>query len=217
MLSKYPILQLAYNPDGTKKDIITLLQDRNAQLDSGVDLKTINELYRTIANQKNFYIGGLPGVKPEILALGRYIQETGTDDEFVYDLLRDRLQMKNLTPENIETLIQQQKRAAEVRRNQLRAEQHKGQQEIEPQEQESIKDEIGDEFKPKTQQQKQEEQQVETMWQNRFQSWDRDTAILPDGAKKKAEAVQVMQDLQRQQDKYKQNQENIENQTNGQR
>ena len=217
MLSKYPILQLAYNPDGTKKDIITLLQDRNAQLDSGEDLQAMNELYRTIANQKNFYIGGLPGVKPEILALGRYIQETGTDDEFVYDLLRDRLQMKNLTPENIETLIQQQKRAAEVRRNQLRAEQHKGQQEIEPQEQESIKDEIGDEFKPKTQQQKQEEQQVETMWQNRFQSWDRDTAILPDGAKKKAEAVQVMQDLQRQQDKYKQNQENIENQTNGQR
>ena len=197
MLSKYPILQLAYNPDGTKKDIITLLQDRTAQLDSGVDLKTINELYRTIANQKNFYIGGLPGVKPEILALGRYIQETGTDDEFVYDLLRDRLQMKNLTPENIETLIQQQKRAAEVRRNQLRAEQHKGQQEIEPQEK--------------------EEQQVEAMWQNRFQSWDRDTAILPDGAKKKSEAVQVMQDLQRQQDKYKPNQENIKNQTNGQR
>ena len=197
MLSKYPILQLAYNPDGTKKDIITLLQDRAKQLDSGEDLKSINELYRTIANQKNFYIGGLTGVKPEILALGKYIQETGTEDEFIYDLLRDRLQMKNLTPENIEALIQQQKRAAEVRRNQLSAEQNKGQQEIEPQEQESIKDELGDEFKPKTQQQEQEEQQVETMWQNRFQSWDKDSVNLPNGAKRKEEAVKVIQDIER--------------------
>ena len=85
-----------------------------------------------------------------------------------------------------------------------------------PQE-ESIKDEIGDEFKPKTEQQGQEERQVESMWQNRFQSWDRDTAVLPDGAKKKAEAVQVMQDLQRQQDKEKQNQEQLDNQNNDQR
>ncbi len=127
MLSKYPILQLAYNPDGTKKDIITLLQDRAKQLDNDEDLKSINELYRTIAN-----IGGLTGVKSEILALGKYIMETGTEDEFIYDLLRDGLQMKNLTPENIEALIQQQKRVAEIRRNQLRAEQNKGQQEIEP-------------------------------------------------------------------------------------
>lgn len=81
----------------------------------------------------------------------------------------------------------------------------------------SIKDEVGDEFKPKTEQQRQEEQQVETMWKNRFQSWDRDTAVLPDGAKKKTEVVQVMQDLQRQQDKDKQNQEFIESQTNEQR
>ena len=85
-----------------------------------------------------------------------------------------------------------------------------------PQE-ESIKDEIGDEFKPKTEQQKQEERQVESMWQNRFQSWDRDTAILPDGTKKKSEAVQVMQDLQRQQDKEKQDQEQLDNQNNDQR
>lgn len=85
-----------------------------------------------------------------------------------------------------------------------------------PQE-ESIKDEVGDEFKPKTEQQQQEERQVESMWQNRFQSWDRDTAVLPDGAKKKTEAVQVMQDLQRQQDKEKQNQEQLDNQNNDQR
>ena len=109
MLQKYPILQLAYNLDGSKKDIITLLSEREERLGNGEDAKSINDLYRYIANQKNFYIGGLTGIKPEILDLGRYIKETGTEDEFVYDLLRDRLQMKNLTPENIESLIQQQK------------------------------------------------------------------------------------------------------------
>ena len=145
MLSKYPILQLAYNPDGTKKDIVTLLQERALQLNSGENLESMNELYRTIANQKNYYIGGLTGVKPEILALARYIQETGTTDEFVYDLLRDRLQMKNLTPEKIESIIQLQKRGAEERRNQLSLEQNK----CNPQEQEN---------NPKTEQQEQEEQ-----------------------------------------------------------
>ena len=90
------------------------------------------------------------------------------------------------------------------------------QEKVKPQEK-SIKDEVGDELKPKTEQQKYEEQQVETMWQNRFQSWDRDTAVLPDGAKKKTEAIQVMQDLQRQQDREKQNQEQLENQANEQR
>ena len=159
MLQKYPILQLAYNLDGSKKDIITLLSEREERLGNCEDAKSINDLYRYIANQKNFYIGGLTGIKPEILALGRYIKETGTEDEFVYDLLRDRLQMKKLTPENIESLIQQQKKIAESRRKQLQAEKGNAQQEIQYEEQESIKDEVGDEFKTKTQEQEQNEQE----------------------------------------------------------
>ena len=98
MLQKYPILQLSYNLDGSKKDIITLLKDREAMLENGSDAKSTDELYRMIANKKNFFTQGLEGIKPEILALGKYIQEIGTEDEFVYDLLRDRLKMKNLTP-----------------------------------------------------------------------------------------------------------------------
>lgn len=62
---------------------------------------------------------------------------------------------------------------------------------------ESIKDEIGDEFKPKK---KQEEQQTETVWQNRFQSWDRDSVELPNSAKRKEEAIQAIQDTQKQKD-----------------
>lgn len=196
MLQKYPILQLSYNLDGSKKDIITLLKDREAMLENGSDAKSTDELYRMIANKKNFFTQGLEGIKPEILALGKYIQETGTEDEFVYDLLRDRLKMKNLTPENIESLIQQQKKAAEVRRKQLRAEKDKEDPEIKHEEEESIKDEVGDEFKLETEAQQQEQQQVETMWQNRFQSWDRKSITLPNADKKKEEAVQAMQDVE---------------------
>lgn len=124
------------------------------------------------------------------------IDLNNAEDEFVYDLLRDRLKMKNLTPENIESLIQQQKKAAEVRRKQLRAEKDKEDPEIKHEEEESIKDEVGDEFKPETEAQQQEQQQVETMWQNRFQSWDRKSITLPNADKKKEEAVQAMQDVE---------------------
>lgn len=196
MLQKYPILQLSYNLDGSKKDIITLLRDREAMLENGNDVKSTDELYRTIANKKNFFTQGLEGIKPEILALGKYIQETGTEDEFVYDLLRDRLKMKNLTHENIESLIQQQKKAAEERRKQLRAEKDKEDPEIKHEQDGSIKDEVGDELKPATEAQ-QHEQQVEAMWQNRFQSWDRKSITLQNADKKKEEAVQARQDVER--------------------
>ena len=114
--------------------------------------------------------------------------------------------------------IEKRKELLSYGRSQQQSKQQSIQQlEKEKPQEESIKDEIEDEFKPKTEQQKQDERQVESMWQNRFQSWDRDTAVLPDGAKKKSEAVQVMQDLQRQQDKEKQNQEQLDNQNNDQR
>ena len=153
-----------------------------------IEVKTVVIQNLEVISPK-YYIG-----KGKVMDIGELLE---TDDIVIFNEELTPLQMKNLTPENIEALIQQQKRAAEVRRNQLSAEQNKGQQEIEPQEQESIKDEIGDEFKPKTQQQEQEEQQVETMWQNRFQLWDRDSVNLPNGAKRKEEAVKVIQDIER--------------------
>lgn len=209
MLQKYPILQLAYNLDGSKKDIITLLKDREQQLenvDNDKETKEINDLYRAIANQKNFYIGGLNGIKPEILDLGKYIQETGTDDEFVYDLLRDRLQMKNLTPENIDTLIQQQKKLAENRRKQLQEE-----QEIQHEEQESIKDEIGEEFKPKTQDEKQVEQEATTEWMHRIGTVAQEVDKTNAGVKGKQEVAQLIIDLDKKQQK-EQNKEQEEQQ-----
>ena len=199
MLEQYPILQLGFNQDGTRKDLITLLNDRAERLANGEDINITNDLYKTLANKTNILANR--GIKGEILDLAAYIKETGTDDEFVYDLLKDRLEMKNLTPEKIESLIQQQKKIAEERRKQLATQQNKGEEELQPEEQESIRDEVGDENKPKTQAQQQEQQQVEVMWQNRFQSWDRDVMTLPNGAKKKEEAVPVMQGIAEKKDK----------------
>ena len=212
IIEKFPILQVGYNLDGTKKDLSQLIPERDKMLVDSDTPDKINELYEAIANHRNVLTGGLKGTKDELYTLHDYIEKTGTEDDFIYSLIKYRLEHKaKMSPEQITEFMEREYASAAKTR------QEREEQEIEYEESESIKDEIGDEFKPKTEQQKQEERQVESMWQNRFQSWDRDTAILPDGAKKKSEAVQVMQDLQRQQDKEKQNQEQLDNQNNDQR
>ena len=50
ILSKYPILRLAFNPDGTKKELRTLLQEKEKLQESGENIDTIEELYRNIIN-----------------------------------------------------------------------------------------------------------------------------------------------------------------------
>ena len=214
VLEQFPILQIGFNMDGTKKNLLQLLDERQSMIDEGNPIDKVNGLYSVIANCKNFVQGTLYGTKEELYTLHDYIEKTGTKDEFIYNLIKYRLEHNaKMSPEQIAEFMELEYSIAEKTR------QEREEQEIKCEESESIKDEIGDEFKPKTEQQEQEERQVESMWQNRFQSWDRDTAVLPDGAKKKAEAVQVMQDLQRQQDKdkEKQNQEQLDNQNNDQR
>lgn len=214
ILEDYPILNVAFNKDGTKRDVIELLEERNDLLENNQNSEVINELYQMIINDRNPTHGGLKGTKDELLKMEKYIQETGTEDEFVYNLIRYKLEHKTkMTEEQIDVMMEK------IHNEAVKTRQKRNEQEKRHEESESIKDEIGDEFKPKTELQQQEERQVESMWQNRFQSWDRDTAVLPDGAKKKTEAVQVMQDLQRQQDKEKQNQnqEQLDNQNNDQR
>jgi len=111
-LEKFPILKLAFNNDGTKKDITQILKDRREMLKSDRNPEQINELYKTIANQKNFRAGGLKGTKSELEDLDTYIRETGTDDEFVYDLIRFRLQKAKLDPEKIEEYMKNEYEAA---------------------------------------------------------------------------------------------------------
>ncbi|MBP3256337.1 MAG: hypothetical protein J6M60_07655 [Clostridia bacterium] len=192
ILEEFPILDVAFNKDGTKKDIKQMLKDREISLEIEKDSKVINDLYETIFNNRNHVQNGLKGIKNEILKIDKYITETGTEDEFIYNLIRTNLEKNsNMTKEQIDKLIEEEhNKAAKTR-------QERNEQEKEHEETESIKDEIGDEIKPKTEIQEREEQQVETMWQNRFQSWDREAVNLPNCAKRKEGAVQIMKNIDR--------------------
>lgn len=103
-----------------------------------------------------------------------------------------------------------------------RVAQHAKQQSIQPQEKEkpaevSIKDEVGDEFKPKNQEQQQNEQEAETKWMNSLQSCDEQVAKMEDGAKKKQEVVKLIQDLEQERRQEKNAEIQEENQNNEQR
>lgn len=79
---------------------------------------------------------------------------------------------------------------------------------------ESIKDKVGEEAKPKTQGQRQDEKQAETIWMNRLQANNDNVAKMQDGAKKQKDVVKLIQDLDREhnQDRHQEIQEQNEGQ-----
>lgn len=78
-------------------------------------------------------------------------------------------------------------------------------------EDEPIKDEVGDEFKPKTSVQKQDEKQAQVIWMHRLQGKDTEIDKMQNGAYKKQEVVQLIQNLDRKiQKDTQQEQANIE-------
>ena len=94
------------------------------------------------------------------------------------------------------------------------------QQSVQPHEkekpyEESIKDDVGEEFKPKTQSEQQAEQQAEAIWMHRLQATDTEVAKMQDGAHQKQEVVQLIQELDREEQKNNE-QEQIKSE-NGQR
>ena len=103
-----------------------------------------------------------------------------------------------------------------------RVSQHAKQQSIQPQEkrktaEESIKDEIGDEFKHKTQENRQNEQEAETKWMNSLQACYEQVGKMHDGAKMKQEVVKLIQDLEQERRQEKNAEIQEENQNNEQR
>ena len=195
-IKEIPVLQFAFHSDGTRKDIIQLIQDRENLIGNNrsIDIQQVDDLYRTIANYRSI-------TKEETLNIWDYIEKTGTNDEFVFDLLQFRLEKSNLTEEQISKVMGDMRTAA------TKTMEQKGEQELEHEHEESIKDEVGDEFQPETENKKQEEQQVETMWMNRFQSWDRNSINLPNMAKRKEEAVRLMQNIEKQRDQQEKQEE----------
>lgn len=199
IIKQIPVLKFAYNSNGSKKDIMQIIQDRANFISNNneMDLQNIDDLYRTIANYRNFD-------KNELLLIHEYIEKTGTNDEFVFELMQFRLEKTNWSAERISQFVQEEHAIA------TKIRQERKEEEIKHEEPESIKDEVGDELKPKTESQKKEEQQVEAMWQNKFQSWDRDSVNLPNSAKRKEDAVKVIQDIERQKAQQEKQQEQEE-------
>lgn len=184
-INEIPVLQFAFHADGTRKDMIQLIQDRKNLIDNHtmLDTQQVDDLYKTIANYK-------PINGKEALSIVDYIEKTGTNDDFVFDLLQFRLEKANWTEEQINEFMESERaEAAKVR-------EQKGEQELQHEKEKGIKDEVGDEFQPETEVEKQEERQVEVMWQNRFQSWDREATNLPNSNKRKDAAVKAMQEIE---------------------
>lgn len=82
---------------------------------------------------------------------------------------------------------------------------------------ESIKDEIGDEFQPQTPSEKQSEQEAQVLWMNRLQLSDKTVDRVTEGAQDKREVVKLIQDLEQQMSQDRNEQIQEENQNEGQR
>ena len=104
-IDKMPVLRFAYNQDGSKKDIIQLFQER-AKLVSGNSeqgIQNIDDLYRTISNYRTV-------TKDELLSIIDYIEQNKTDDEFVFSLMRYRLEkLTNSSEDKINRFIENER------------------------------------------------------------------------------------------------------------
>lgn len=194
IIGKYPILQVGFHKDGSKKDIIELIEDRNSMLENGATLENVNELYEIIANHRNPLAGKLNGTKAEMEALTNYVKRTGTDDEFVLGLIEYKLEHKfKYTPEERKTFMNK------LVKQKKPEEQEEPSKKINHEKEKSTKDEIGDESsnKHKTKAEKQEEEKATIMWQQRFQVWDRNSINLPNEANRKNGAVKAIQNIEK--------------------
>ena len=104
LLEQYPLLNLSFNKDGSKKNIIELIKDRKDKISNYDNIEDLNRLYRAICNEKNFVAGGLTGTKDEIYLLVDYLINNDYD-EFEFDLLRYRLDNNKITEEQKQAII----------------------------------------------------------------------------------------------------------------
>ena len=93
-------MEFAYNFDGSKKGILQLIKERRDLIkdNSDIDLDKLNDIYETVANFRFLR-------EDEVTVLAEYIKETGTDDEFVFDLLRYRLEKTKMNEKEKEHFI----------------------------------------------------------------------------------------------------------------
>lgn len=117
ILNEFPILKLGYNLDGTKKNIIEVLNEREEILKDNSEIDEINDLFSIILNHKHFDSRRGTGTKQELILLDNYIKENNITDEYIYDLIRFRLKRANFSNEQIDKFIEQEKEEAQINSN----------------------------------------------------------------------------------------------------
>lgn len=182
ILQRYPILKIKYNEDGKPKDILQMLRERETVLQSGKK-DEIDDLYEVAMNRKFFdSIDGF-STEDELLYLDKYIEQTGTEDEFIYDLVRYRLNRGELTEEQIETFISDQKeKASEIRKIKNEEQQEKHTKDG------IIEESVGD------------EQEKEQRWLNRMQLYYSKSTQIENYSSKQAEVIKSVSEKLRKQD-----------------
>ena len=93
-----------------------MLKERE-ELIKGGKKENIDELYKLSLNRKFFDREEGISTEGELLDLDTYIEHTGTEDEFIYDLIRFRLSRSEMTDEQINNFIDDEKeKAAKIRK-----------------------------------------------------------------------------------------------------
>ena len=91
--------------------MLLILMERNRDKlikeDDKEYIEKINDLYMTIANYRKTE-------KKDIESIDNYILKTGTDDEFVFDLLRLKIENTSLNEEQINQYMDSTYRQAEL-------------------------------------------------------------------------------------------------------
>lgn len=108
VLEKFPIYHLGFDKEGKKKHILQLLEDRKQMLQEKADVQVVDDLYKTIINgSMREQVSFSQRDASELKLLDFYVEETGTKEEFIYDLMRYRLKKNpNMSLEEIEKYIQ---------------------------------------------------------------------------------------------------------------
>ncbi len=102
ILQQYPVLEFSYNLDGSKKNILQLIEERRNLISENpdIDLVKLNDIYTTVANFRHLE-------ESEVLILKQYIEKNRTYDEFIFNLLKFRLNKTKMTKEEKDNFIKE--------------------------------------------------------------------------------------------------------------
>lgn len=115
LIIKYPILSVGYKNDGSKKNIVELIIDRNTMLLNNKDKGELDALYYTLCNYKDYDIVDENGAKGECEKIINYMYQLGDIDDFVLELLKHRLQFTGDSESKVDDFILNIKRETMIR------------------------------------------------------------------------------------------------------